>query len=69
MVWVGVRLVRDFFEGEYEVDELLISEESGFLGLGLGLSPFEKCIHSFDSLEEENPPFYSIDFVHPKNLA
>lgn len=50
-VWVGSSLGWDFLECEYEVDELLVVEELGFFGFGLGVSPFEKRCHRFlDSL-------------------
>jgi hypothetical protein len=48
-VWVGVRLRWDFLEGKYEVEELFLVEEFGFMGagLGLGLAPFEKGLDGF----------------------
>lgn len=46
-VWVSANLGGDFLEGEYEVEELVVAEELGFLGLGFGVSPFEKRFHSF----------------------
>lgn len=46
-VWVSANLGGDFLECEYEVEELVVAEELGFLGLGFGVPPFEKRFHSF----------------------
>ena len=46
-VRVSANLGGDFLKGEYEVEELVVAEELRFLGLGFGVSPFEKRLHSF----------------------